>query len=158
MSCFYSPHFITYEQLCLQYGTFGGFVCPSMALALVDHQGEAVHQCHRRTCLSPFHSSLSRANEQYWVLFGSVVSSVFAIVWEWNLFVAHYGTFIQFTDSSGLSSSSTFGLSLSLMIVFSWLPVIDETVVLACQVFNLERSYRLNGRKIIVPIVILPFM
>jgi hypothetical protein len=44
-----------------------------------------------------------RANEQYWVLFGSVVSSVFVIVWEWNLFVAHYGTFIQFTDSSGKS-------------------------------------------------------
>jgi hypothetical protein len=48
--------------------------------------------------------SLQRANEQYWVLFGSVVSSIFVIVWEWNLFVAHYGTFIQFTDSSGRSA------------------------------------------------------
>jgi len=45
-----------------------------------------------------------------------------------------------------------------LMIVFSWLPVIDETVVFACQIFNLERSYRLNGRKILVLILIVPFM
>jgi len=47
------------------------------------------------------------ADDQHWVLFGSVVSSVFVIVWEWNLFVAHYGTFIQFTDSSGTSLAFT---------------------------------------------------
>jgi hypothetical protein len=47
---------------------------------------------------------------------------------------------------------------LKLMKVFSWLPVIDETVVLACQIFNLERSYRINGNRILVLVIITPFM
>jgi hypothetical protein len=30
---------------------------------------------------------------------------------------------------------------------FSWLPVIDQSVIVACQIFNLERSYRINNQK-----------
>jgi hypothetical protein len=47
---------------------------------------------------------------------------------------------------------------LELTQVFSWLPVIDETVVLACQIFNLERAYRINGNRLLVLIIIIPFM
>lgn len=72
----------------------------------------------------------------------SLVSSIFVTVWEYNLFVSDYGKFAQFADST----------------VFSWLPVIDETVVLACQIFNLERSYRINGNRILVLVIITPFM
>ena len=41
---------------------------------------------------------------------------------------------------------------------FSWLPVIDQTVIVACQIFNLERSYRINGNRKWVLILISPFM
>jgi len=44
------------KQLRLQYGSFRRVVCPSMALAFMDHQGKTIHQCHRRTSLSSIFS------------------------------------------------------------------------------------------------------
>ena len=48
-----------------------------------------------------------------------------------------------------------------LMKGFSWLPVIDQSVIAACQIFNLERSYRINGSKwvlyLISPFMYVPF-
>ena len=44
-----------------------------------------------------------------------------------------------------------------LMKGFSWLPVIDQSVIAACQIFNLERSYRINGSKWVL-YLISPFM
>jgi len=88
---------------------------------------------------------------------------MFVTVWEYNLFVSDYGKFAQFADSTGTSSvhDATHVMHkgpLKLTKVFSWLPVIDETVVLACQIFNLERSYRINGDRILVLVIITPFM
>ena len=112
-------------------------------------------------------SSTAITDNQYWVLVWSLVSSMFVTVWEYNLFVSDYGKFAQFADSTGTSSvhSAQYIAShvmhkgpLKLMKVFSWLPVIDETVVLACQIFNLERSYRINGNRILVLVIITPFM
>jgi hypothetical protein len=40
---------------------------------------------------------------------------------------------------------------------FSWLPVIDQSVIVACQIFNLERSYRINNQKWVL-YLISPFM
>jgi hypothetical protein len=44
-----------------------------------------------------------------------------------------------------------------LMKGFSWLPVIDQSVIVACQIFNLERSYRINNQKWVL-YLISPFM
>jgi hypothetical protein len=45
-----------------------------------------------------------RIDEQYWVLFWSIASSIFVINWQFDLFVSNYGTFAQFADSTGRSS------------------------------------------------------
>jgi hypothetical protein len=107
-------------------------------------------------CHSRIYLSIAMTDQEYWVLVWSLVSSIFVTVWEFNLFVSEYGKFAQFADSTG--TSSVHDATHVLTKVFSWLPVIDETVVLACQIFNLERSYRINGNRILVIVIITPFM
>lgn len=41
---------------------------------------------------------------------------------------------------------------------FPWFPVIDIVVIVSCQIFNLERAYRINRNKKWVMVLILPPM
>jgi hypothetical protein len=44
------------------------------------------------------------------------------------------------------------------MIGFSWLPIMDQCAIAACQIFNLDRAYRLNGNNKWLLVAVLPFM
>lgn len=130
-----------------------------MALAFMDQQRKEIHRRHSRKSKSTIF--------RYIVKLISSIGSYSGPSHQAYSSLSGNSTCLSQVMASSLSSPIAqvdFPLRYEnkleryLMIVFSWLPVIDETVVLACQIFNLERSYRINGSRILVLIIITPFM
>lgn len=84
-----------------------------------------------------------------------VVSPFFSSVWVlWSNFPLPYITLARWGGKGGYKYRKEVQ---TLMKGFSWLPVIDQSVIVACQIFNLERSYRINNQKWVL-YLISPFM
>jgi hypothetical protein len=95
----------------------------------------------------------------WFVLFTSLGSSVFAMTWQYHLFVTEYGSFSQFVDDNCKSSTPSKGVWWKTdRAGFSWLPIVDHGVITACHIFNLDRAYRLNGKNIWLIVAVVPFM
>lgn len=78
----------------------------------------------------------------WWVMFACVASSSLCVVWFYHLFVVDYGKYAQFVDNT----------------FFPWLTLVDQTAIVACQIFNLDRAYRLNGNSKWILVLVTPFM
>lgn len=124
-------------------------------------QGTAVHPdlCGGSSFAFIDMLGVSSLKWQYWVTLFSVVSSSFVLCWFFHLFVTKYGFYAPFVDNTCMSLHiHSFPESHADHPGFSWLPVIDQTIVAACQVFNLDRAYRIYGRKLWVILAVAPFM
>jgi len=74
----------------------------------------------------------------------------------YQLFVVHYGQFSHFIEKDCTFlhriyvSADEGGVS--------WLILLDQGGIVACQIFNLDRAYSLNGNKKWILWVVVPFM
>jgi hypothetical protein len=75
-----------------------------MALGILDKKGKDSYQSHRR--MFPSLLVCLEADSQWWVLFFSFASTVFCMVWFYQLFVVHYGKYSQFVDNTCKSAFS----------------------------------------------------
>lgn len=92
------------------------------------------------------------------------------MTWFQHLLVDQYGTYAQFVDTTCRWStahclcrypteSEVCGTAHSLTRTgFPWFAVIDVTVVVGCQAFNLDRAYRINQNSLWVIVGIAPSM
>ena len=92
---------LTDHQICLQFDHAWNLAISGMALGLMDQGGETSYQSYRRT--SALRTVWFNADVQWVVTFFSFASTVFCMVWFYQLFVVHYGKFSQFVDNTCMS-------------------------------------------------------
>ena len=80
------------------------------------------------------------------------------MTWFYQLFVVHYGQFSHFIEKDCTFPHPCSSSGRADQEGVSWLIILDQGVIIACQMFNLDRAYSLNGNRKWILWVVIPFM